>query len=209
MNAKKHDFPPFLLLVIIAGLCLAACSSEPKLPLLANDAVIVAFGDSLTFGTGADPVENYPAVLEKMIGRRIVNAGVPGEVTGDGLSRLPKVLDQEKPALLLLCHGGNDLLRRLNRQTAANNLREMVRLAQNKKVAVVLIAVPGLGLSLSPPPMYREIAQELSIPVEEEALSTILADGSLRSDFIHPNAKGYRIMAESIAVLLKKRGAVE
>jgi len=83
MNAKKYNALTFLLLAIVIGVGLTACSSQPKLPSLANDAVIVAFGDSLTFGTGSEPTESYPAVLEKMIGRRVVNSGVPGEVTGD------------------------------------------------------------------------------------------------------------------------------
>lgn len=209
MNSKKYNALTSLLLTIIVGVGLAACSSQAKLSHLADAAVIVAFGDSLTFGTGAEPTESYPAVLEKMVGRRVVNAGVPGEVTGDGLSRLPEVLEREKPALLLLCHGGNDQLRRLNQQQAANNIREMIRLAQKRGVAVVLIAVPALGLSLSPPPMYREIAKELSIPIEEETLSTVLADSSFKSDYIHPNAAGYRRLAESIATLLKKSGAID
>ena len=109
----------------------------------------------------------------------------------------------------LLCQGGNDQLRRLNLQQAANNIREMIRLAQKRRIALVLIAVPGPGLSLSPPPMYREIAKELSIPIEEETLSTVLADSSLKSDYIHPNAAGYRRLAESIATLLKKNGVID
>jgi lysophospholipase L1-like esterase len=209
MNLKKYNTLTFLLLAIIVGIGLTACSTQPKLPALSNDAVIVAFGDSLTFGTGSEPAESYPAVLEKMIGRRVVNSGVPGEVTGDGLLRLPEVLEREKPALLLLCHGGNDQLRRLNQQQAANNIREMIRLAQKREVAIVLIAVPAPELSLLPPSMYREIAKELSIPVEEETLSSILANNSLKSDYIHPNAAGYHRLAESIATLLHKSGAIE
>jgi acyl-CoA thioesterase I len=208
MELKKYNALTSLLLAIIVGFGLTACSFQPKLPSLANDAVIVAFGDSLTFGRGVEPTESYPAVLEKMIGRRVVNAGVPGEVTGDGLLRLPEVLEREKPVLLLLCHGGNDELRRLNQQQAANNIREMIRLAQKREVAVVLIAVPAPGLSFSPASMYREIAKELSIPIEEETLSAILANSSLKSDYIHPNAAGYRRLAESIATLLHKSGAI-
>ena len=208
MNSKKYNALIFLLLAIIVGVGLMACSSQPKLPSLANDATIVAFGDSLTFGTGAEPTKSYPAVLEKMIGRRVVNAGIPGEVTGGGLLRLPEVLEREKPALLLLCHGGNDELRRLNQQQAANNIREMIRLAQKREIAVMLIAVPAPGLSLSPPSMYREIAKELFIPIEEEILSSILSNSSLKSDYIHPNAEGYRHLAESIATLLHKSGAI-
>ncbi|OGP67935.1 MAG: arylesterase [Deltaproteobacteria bacterium RBG_16_44_11] len=209
MNSRKHNALTSLLLTIIIGAGLAACSSPAKLPRLANDAVIVAFGDSLTFGTGAEPMQSYPAVLEQMIGWRVVNAGVPGEVTGEGLSRLSEILERDKPALLLLCHGGNDHLRRLNQQQSANNIREMIRLARDRGVAVLLIAVPAPGLSLSPSPMYREIAKELSMPLEEKILSEVLADASLKSDLIHPNAAGYHRMAESVAALLKKSGAID
>ena len=209
MLTKRKKLPASLLLTIIASAFLIACSSGAKLQRLTSDAVILAFGDSLTFGTGVARTESYPAILERLVGRRVVNSGVPGEVTGEGVSRLPEVLEREKPALLILCHGGNDLLRRLDQQQTANNLRAMIRLARERGVAVVMIAVPSPGISLSPPSFYREIAAEMKIPIEEKALPTILSDGSLKSDYIHPNAAGYRTLAESIVALLKKSGAVE
>ncbi|MBM4315482.1 MAG: hypothetical protein FJ122_16410 [Deltaproteobacteria bacterium] len=122
---------------------------------------------------------------------------------------LPGVLEREKPALLILCHGGNDLLRRLDRQQTANNIRAMIRIARERGIGVILIAVPSPGLALSPAPFYREIAAEMKIPLEEEALTGVLSDGSLRSDYIHPNAAGYRRLALSISALLKEKGAVE
>ena len=209
MTSRKHIVLALLLLAIVVGASMVACSSDVKLPRLAKSAVILAFGDSLTYGTGAEPSESYPAVLEQMIGRKVVNAGIPGEVTAQGLARLPEVLQKERPALMIICHGGNDMLRKLNQQQAANNLRNMIRLAQEQKVAVVLIAVPAPGLSLSSPHMYREIAKELSVPIEEKILPAVLADGSLKSDYIHPNAAGYRRIAEALGVLLKKYGAID
>ena len=209
MNSKRNKVFIFLLMAILLGIGLTSCSSTARLPRLADDAVVVAFGDSLTFGTGANPQESYPAVLENLIRRRVVNAGVPGEVTATGLSRLPEILEREKPALLILCHGGNDQLRRLDLRQTADNIREMIRLAKQRAVAVVLIAVPSPGIFVSPAPMYRDIAKELTIPLEEETLSSILADGSLKSDYIHPNAAGYRRLAEALAALLKKSGAID
>lgn len=197
-----------LLLAIIAGDSQVACSDDVKLPRLANNAVILAFGDSLTYGTGAEQTESYPAVLEQLIGRRVVNAGIPGEETGEGLSRLARVLQKEKPALMIICHGGNDLLRLLNQQQAANNLRDMIRLAQKQGVAVVLISVPTPDMFLSPTHMYREIAKDLAVPLEDEIIFAVLADGSLRSDYIHPNAAGYRRIAEALATLLRESGAI-
>jgi len=119
------------------------------------------------------------------------------------------VLEEEKPALMILCHGGNDLLRHLDQQQTAANLRAMIRLAQERGVAVVIISVPSPGLALSPPPFYREIAVEMNIPFDDKTLAMVLSDRSLKSDYIHPNAAGYRRLAESIAALLKKIGAVQ
>ena len=209
MITKRKRLLVFGLLTIMVGAVSMACSSDAKSPRLASDAVILAFGDSLTFGTGATLTESYPAILENLIGRRVVNSGVPGEVTGEGLSRLPEVLEKDKPALMILCHGGNDLLRRLDQRQTADNLRAMIRLAHERGAAVVMIAVPSPGIALSPPPFYRETAAEMKIPFEEKALAMVLSDGSLKSDYIHPNAAGYRKLAESIAALLKKSGAVE
>ena len=209
MITRRNKLLGALLLAIVTSALLLACSSGAKLPRLASDAVILAFGDSLTYGTGATLTESYPAILERLVSRRVVNSGVSGEVTGEGLSRLSEVLEREKPALLILCHGGNDLLRRLNQQQTASNLRAMIRLAKDRGAAVVLIAVPSPGIALSPPSFYREIAAEMDLPIEENVLITVLADGSQRSDSIHPNAVGYRRIAESVAALLRKSGAVE
>jgi len=208
MISRKYIVLVLLLLAVIAGDSQVACSDDVKLPRLANNAVILAFGDSLTYGTGAEQTESYPAVLEQLIGRRVVNAGIPGEETGEGLSRLPQVLQKEKPALMIICHGGNDLLRLLNQQQAANNLRDMIRLVQKQGVAVVLISVPTPDMFLSPTHMYREIAKDLAVPLEDEIIFAVLADGSLRSDYIHPNAAGYRRIAEALATLLRESGAI-
>jgi acyl-CoA thioesterase-1 len=184
------------------------CSSVPQLPKLPADGVVLAFGDSITFGTGANREESYPTVLARIIGRTVVNGGVPGEVTAEGLARLPEVLDRERPALVVICHGGNDLLRRLDGGETAANLRAMVRMARVRGIAVVLIGVPAPDLSLSPPKFYREVAGEFSIPYDGKTLPRIMGKGSLKSDYIHPNAAGYSKLAESLAELLARSGAI-
>lgn len=203
-----HNMPPRGMILLLLLFLLPACSSVEKLPPLPQDAVILAFGDSITFGAGAAAGESYPAVLERLTGRRVVNAGVPGEVTADGLGRLPEVLERERPALVILCHGGNDLLRHLDRRQAVDNLRAMIRLARERGVAVALVAVPAPDLSMSPPPFYDEVAREFGIPCERKALTRILGKRSLKSDMIHPNAAGYRKLAEDLASLLKRSGAL-
>jgi len=187
---------------------LAGCTESPKLAQLPGDGVLLAFGDSLTFGTGAGEGESYPAVLAQLTGHRVANYGVPGEISADGLARLPGALEQERPALLILCHGANDLLRRMDQVQAAENLRGMVRLARERGVAVILIAVPAPDLSLTPPKFYSEVAAEFAVPIEARALARILGKGALKSDYIHPNAAGYRQLAEALASLLEKSGAI-
>jgi len=194
--------------LIVLVLLVAACSGGPKLPRLAPDAVVLAFGDSLTFGTGANPHESYPARLEALIGRKVVASGVPGELSAEGLSRLSSALEETKPQLLILCHGGNDLLRKLDDGQAANNLRAMVRLAKARGTQVVLIGVPKPGLLPSVASFYEDIARELKLPYEDTALRKILTDNALKSDLVHPNAAGYARLAEAVAALLKKAGAV-
>jgi len=189
-------------LLILGLLIFCSCSKTPQLAALPPDAVVLAFGDSITFGTGAAPGESYPAVLERLIGRRVVNAGVPGETTAEGRARLAAVLDEQRPALLLLCLGGNDFLQHQDESRTDDNLRAMVALARERGIAVVLIAVPRLGFGLEVPKLYEKIARDSAIPLERKALKKILSTGSLKSDPIHPNAAGYRILAESVARLL-------
>lgn len=206
-NATKQLLRGLCLLLI--ALALAGCGdSTPKLSKLPADAVVLAFGDSLTYGTGAQAETSYPAVLEQLIGRTVVSAGVPGEISATGLARLPEALDEHQPALLILCHGGNDFLRKLGDAQAAENLRAMIRLARQRGIDVALIAVPKPGLLPSPPDFYADIAKEFGLPYEEAALTAILRDKELKSDVAHPNAKGYARLAEAVAALLKKSGAL-
>jgi len=196
-------------LALLLVLLLTGCGTDhPKLPRLSPDAVVLAFGDSLTYGTGAAEKDSYPVVLQRLISRTVVRSGVPGEVTADGLVRLSDALDEHTPKLLILCHGGNDLLRNMGEQQAAANIRAMIALAKGKGVDVVLVGVPKAGLLLSSAEFYQNIAQEFAIPYEAAALSEILASRTLKSDTVHPNAQGYRKLAEALASLLQESGAI-
>lgn len=190
-------------------LLLAGCGDKPPpLARLGSDAIVLAFGDSLTYGTGARAEESYPAQLAALIGRTVVRAGVPGEVSATGLARLPGALEEHQPRLLLLCHGGNDFLQRRSKAAAADNLRAMIRLAKDKGIDVLLIGTPEPGITVSPPEFYEEIARSFGIPYEGDILGRVLKDSSLKADHVHPNARGYRVIAEKVAELLRKAGAV-
>ena len=196
-------FAAFLLALVIA-----ACGARTRLEPLPREALVLAFGDSLTYGTGAAEAESYPAQLESLIGRRVVRAGVPGEVTAQALARLPGALDESAPRLVLLCIGGNDFLRRLGNEQAERNVRAMIELARRRGIDVLLIGTPEPGLFPSPPAFYAAVAKDLHIPYEGEAITEVLKDARLKSDPIHPNAAGYRVIAERVAAVLRKNGAL-
>ena len=194
---------------MVALALLYSCGKDtPELPKLSEDAVILAFGNSLTYGTGAERNESYPAILENLSGKRIVNAGIPGELSAKGLQRLSEVLNEHEPELLLLCHGGNDLLRRYELAKTAINLKKMVLMARERGVSIVLIGVPRLGFTLKTADFYNQIAEEMELPFEDSILEEILSNRDLKSDTIHPNGKGYRLIAEAVYKLLKQTGAL-
>ena len=195
------------LLVAVAALA-AACGDAPKLSPLAPDAVVLAFGDSITYGTGASEAESYPAQLERLIGRQVVRAGVPGEASAQALARLPHALEEHRPNLLVLCIGGNDFLRNLGKAQAAANVQTMVAVAKQRGIDVLLIGTPEKSLTVTPPAFYAEIAEQLGIPYEGKVIGEILRNSELKSDTIHPNARGYRLIAERVAALLKASGAL-
>jgi lysophospholipase L1-like esterase len=168
----------------------------------------MAFGDSITAGIGAPQGASYPEILEALINRRIMKSGIPGETSGEGMVRLPGELAVHKPKLVLLCIGGNDLLRRMDLEKTASNIKRMVQMIRESRAEVVLVGVPAPGLMLSTAPFYKKIAKEMNVPLEVSLLADILADSKLKADAIHPNAEGYRILAQGIAAFLRKAGAV-
>jgi acyl-CoA thioesterase I len=197
------------LALLVVVVMLGACGgSKAKIGKLERGSVVLAFGDSLTYGTGAGKEDSYPAVLERSTGLKVVNAGVPGEVSADGLARLPEAIEEAQPKVLILCHGGNDFLRKMDEAQAARNVREMVRLARGKGIDVVLLATPKPVLPPSVPKFYGEIAAEFAIPLEEDVMRSVLSDSKLKSDFAHPNARGYSEIAAAVEKALKRSGAL-
>jgi lysophospholipase L1-like esterase len=194
--------------LLLTAALLGCGESVPRVPAVGPNEVIVAFGDSLTYGTGAAETESYPVVLGQLIGRKVVRAGVPGEVTAQGLTRLPQVIEEHRPALVIVCLGGNDMLRRVDEAQIRSNLRQIIRTIRGGGISVVLVGVPRPALLTSAAAFYGELAKEYRVPYEGKVLTDVMHQLDLKADLIHPNAKGYRRMAEAIAELLKKAGAI-
>lgn len=186
---------------------LAACSAAPELPRLQPDDTVLAFGDSLTHGTGAPDGQSYPAELERLTGLEVVERGVPGELSQAGRERLPDVLDEVEPALLILCHGGNDLMQRRSQAQLRANLAAMVETARERGIAVLLIAVSAPG-PLGGTDVYAEVADSHGVPLVPDVIGEVLGDPALKSDRVHPNAEGYARIARAVRERLARAGAL-
>jgi len=198
----------YLLVLLGAAILLwmvRPAKNADKTPLLPSDTILAA-GDSLTYGYGANEDESYPSVLASMTGLHIINAGRNGETSQEGLNRLPRLLQQYRPKLTLLCYGGNDILQKKSMKRLKENLKTMISLIRAHGSEVILIAVPDISLfGLHPLPLYEETAEETGTPIVSVLLSDILANPSLKSDQVHPNAKGYRKMAKALHEAIAKR----
>lgn len=197
----------------LAAVGAAACSRKPvRGQAVPPGAAVLALGDSLTFGTGAAPEARYPAVLARLAGWNVVNAGVPGDTSAQALARTPALLDEHKPALVLLGIGGNDLLRRLDEAALRANLQRIADTARAGSAQLMLTAMPRPTLAarftgtLDDHPLYGERAEAMKLPLHRQGWSEVLAQDTLRADAIHANAAGYDAFARGLLATSRAAG---
>lgn len=191
--------------ILVLGGC---CRSDAMLSYLPPDATVLAFGDSLTYGSGAARDQSYPVILEQLIGRKVINGGVSGLTAAAAMPKLAMLLEQYQPALVVLCIGGNDLLRRQKPEIISDNLEQLIRFILAKKIELVLIAVPKPGIFLNVPEFYQRLAKKYNLPIDCRTLPKLEGKRKYKADMIHLNASGYHTLAESVAALLRSHGAI-
>jgi len=189
-------------------LMLLGCSGD-RLPKLDQGATILAFGDSLTAGVGTNKEKSYPAQLSRMSRLEVINAGVSGETTRQGVTRFKTLVDDLYPDLIILLEGGNDILRNYPESETKANLASMIKHASGKQIPIVLIGVPKKSLFSSSASFYKELADEYQLVLDDESISDIIKSPSLKSDSVHFNQAGYQELAERIFQLLKSNGAID
>ncbi|HXO19834.1 MAG TPA: GDSL-type esterase/lipase family protein [Thermoanaerobaculia bacterium] len=182
---------------VIALLPLLAACRQPPPNLDSPGRSIVCFGDSITAGVGAGPGRTYPDFLAARLRRSVVNAGVSGDTAADGLARLSDVL-AEDPWLVIVELGGNDLLRQVPIEKTESDLRAIVERLLKARVLPVLVEVHG-PFGGRHRDLYERLGREYRTPIVEDVLSNILRDPALKSDEIHPNARGYEKLAAAVA----------
>lgn len=199
------------LIVLFAPLCLSACSGGKRDP-LSPGAVVLVLGDSISAGYGLDPQHAWPALLAERTGWRVVNGGVSGDTSAQGRARLPALLDEHRPAAVIIELGGNDMLRRVPNSQTVENLEAIISVVQAADARPILMAVPQPSVagaafgSLSDADFYAELAKRKRVPVLPDVIADVLSDSSYKLDQLHPNAEGSRVLAEKATQSLKKAG---
>jgi len=197
---------------LLALLGLSACRQAPTGDRVAPGQTVLAFGDSVTHGTGAGPGEDWPSLLAARTGWRIVNAGVPGDTAQAARARLAPLLQAHRPALVIVELGGNDFLRRRPHEAVKEDLRALLQTAREAGVPTVLIGVPEPSLlgaltgRLRDAELYADLSKQERVPLVPDVMSEVLSEPAWRADPVHPNAAGYREMAERLHAALVDRG---
>lgn len=202
-----------LLLSALMTFPIAGCiTPHPPLAAIPVGFKVLALGDSLTFGTGVAPHNSYPSVLAQITGWKVINAGIPGETSRLTRKRLPQVLKQHNPGLVLTCIGINDFMSGQPLDEVKHNVQDICEYIADQRIQQMLISVPLMRpdapdtRTLQDAPLYQEIAQQLDIPLQKNALLHMIASPQLRSDFVHGNARGYAQFAYEIALSLFQVG---
>jgi len=217
MHDHRHAFRRHLVLGSAAATLLLACgcskSSQSKGKILAKDATLLCLGDSLTFGYGAGAGNSYPQRLEQLTGHVTQNAGVNGNTAEDALVRLPGLLQNNTPGLVLVSVGGNDFLRNVPLERTRAALKAILQMAASS-AQLVLIAQPApvaqaaATASLKDHLVYAELAAQTGVPLFADGWSSVLSRAEWRSDPIHANAQGYSVFADRLAAWLRLTGFV-
>lgn len=202
------------LLALVALLLVAACGGPPKENALPRGTTVLALGDSLTAAHGVSPAEAWPALLSELTGWEVINGGVSGDTSEGGLQRLPALLDEHRPMLVLVTLGGNDMLRRLPQEQTVANLGRIIAQVRAHGAKAVLVATPKPSLAgaafgaLSPADFYRALARDQQVPLIEDPMADVLSDAKLKADQLHPNAAGHALLAKKLLAALTTIGYV-
>lgn len=192
---------------------LVACSGNKPDAIPAGSKVLV-IGDSITAGYGLNPEQSWTTHLAGETGWRVINAGVSGDTSSGGLARLPALLDEHQPAVVIVELGGNDMLRRQSPASIAANIESMLAEIRRRGACPILMATPQPSLagvffsSLSDAPFYAEIARKQKLPLIEGVLSSTLSRQEFKLDELHPNQEGHQRIGKDAVMALRKQGLV-
>jgi len=192
------------LALVIAVLILATACNKMQEEAIPPGSVVLALGDSLTEGAGVSREEAWPYLLAGRTNWIVINGGISGDTSAGALQRLPALLDQSAPALVLVAVGGNDMLRHIPQQETVINLAKIIAVIRAHGAKPVLLATPNPSLMgavfqhLSAADFYQQVADAQQVPLIKNAIAEVLSDPQLKGDPLHPNAAGHVRLADKI-----------
>jgi acyl-CoA thioesterase-1 len=188
-----------LVTLVLGALHLRTATVENYPP---REGPIVAFGDSLVAGTGAEEGKDFVSLLSARAEEPIVNLGVPGQTTADALERLEEVAALQ-PSVVLVLLGGNDYLRRTPPEQTFENLRTIIETLQAEGALVVLLGVRGGVLRDNFKESFEALAQQTNAAHVPDVLDGLIGNGELMADQVHPNSAGHARIAEKVYAVLE------
>ena len=196
---KKIAAPVLAILIILVWLLWP--KPTPLYP--QNGTSIVVFGDSLAAGKGAGDGNDIAAQLSRAIDRPVINLGVSGDTTADGLERLDELLATD-PRVVIIILGGNDTLKRIPIEQTFANLEKLIIMIQRTGAAVILVGEPGGLYGSRYADEYERLAETYRTFYVPNILSGLIGYPEYMSDYVHPNDAGYKIASEKILPVLKE-----
>ncbi len=188
----------FISVILVAGVVLLTLGDSYEITNYpAKEGEVVAFGDSLVYGVGSEESEGFVGLLSQKLRKDIVNLGVPGDTTKDGLDRLDEVLELE-PSVVFVLLGGNDRLKQISQEETLLNLKEIISSIQETSAMVVLLGVKGNIFSDRFDNELKAVARETGAVFVPDVLDGVIGNSDFMFDSIHPNREGYEIIAEKV-----------
>ncbi|MDI6758741.1 MAG: GDSL-type esterase/lipase family protein [Candidatus Omnitrophota bacterium] len=164
---------------------------------------IICFGDSLTFGYGAEQGEDYPSALSKMTDIPVINAGLNSDTSSAGLIRIEADVLNKEPLLVIIEFCGNDFLKKIPQEETIRNIEKMIDLCLQKKAMVALVDISAGMFFKEYCAAFSKLSRAKKIIFIPAVLSKILTNPGMKSDFLHPNAAGYILVAQRIYKAIK------
>mgnify|MGYP001581603831 CR=1 FL=1 len=204
MTSKKKLLIAIGAIIIIVGAWFFFFrNSEPEIiNRNSKGTTIVAFGDSLIHGVGSTEGNDFISLLSQRVGQPIINLGINGNTTVDGLARIKKALDKD-PKIVILLLGGNDYLRKVPIETTFKNLELMVKAIQKQGSMVLLLGVRGGLLTDIFADKFEEFAETHKVAFVPNVLDGLIAKNKYMSDAVHPNDAGYKEIADKVEPVLR------
>lgn len=183
---------------IIFCLSFTGCGQQKIANLNSSGENIICFGDSITAGSGASEGEDFPSLLRDKLGIPVINVGKGGDLSSDGLKRIREDVLDKYPLLVIVEFGGNDFLEEVPLRETLKNIDEIVKAIQERGAIVVLLDVKVNFFMNGYTNGYKRIAQKRGAVFVPNILAAVLNNPKLKSDYIHPDSQGYKIIAEKL-----------